>query len=76
MLEHFSVFFSQGTCFKEKPRDNKKNIKNKKTQMNELLKYGSHESSKGMFKFYPYEFNVMKMIGSLIDHVDMLKKLM
>ena len=43
--------------------------------MNKLLKYGSHEYSKGQHNFQHYEFNVMNMIGDSIDYVELLKKI-
>ena len=42
-------------------------------EMSEILKYGWHECSNGQHFFHPYEFNVMKMIGYLIDYADILR---
>ena len=42
-------------------------------EMNDLLNWGWHECSNGQWNFHSYNFDVMKMIVHLIDHVDMLK---
>ena len=41
--------------------------------MSELLKHGWHECSNRQHNFRLYDFNVIKMIGHLIDCADMLK---